>query len=485
VITLAPEAHPRKLQPAQPRLWGLDPSGLHQRFWASRGIQVVMPGSANEIVRDADLYLLIDARTLALFPVRGLIERYYWVDPYLMIIRVHEPETGYRERVVAKADGEFVRVERIYGHVDHHLARVGLTKDSSVARVWQRADSARAGWKELGELLTRRERCVASVKGTLYASEDPEDTDRFCKDLMKAWVTPSTAIDGVDSPRANVWAEETRKLPAGLRTIGPVWVGAGHPLPESGAIVGPVMLWDDPASSPKTRDVRWRDLEPVEVLLATAQPKKRSSISRMLKRAFDVVFATLALLVTLPLYPFIALAIWWEDGRPIFFGHGRESVGGREFTCWKFRSMRNNSHELTEKLLAEGKNRGDGGRVFIPEDEDLRLTKVGRFLRKSNLDEIPQFFNVLMGDMSVVGPRPSPRKENQFCPAWREARLSVRPGVTGLWQVMRTRRLGGDFQEWIKYDLEYVERAGLRTDLWIIYRTIAVILRRGAQGDGQ
>ncbi len=86
-----------------------------------------------------------------------------------------------------------------------------------------------------------------------------------------------------------------------------------------------------------------------------------------------------------------------------------------------------------------------------------RLTRVGRLIRKYNLDELPQFFNVLVGDMSVVGPRPSPRKENQYCPPWREARLSVRPGITGLWQVKRTRRTGSDFQEWIKYDIEYVE----------------------------
>src|SRR5207248_7868201 len=95
---------------------------------------------------------------------------------------------------------------------------------------------------------------------------------------------------------------------------------------------------------------------------------------------------------------------------------------------------------------------------------DVRVTKVGRFLRQTRLDELPQFFNVLRGQMSVVGPRPSPFKENQFCPAWREARLSVRPGITGLWQVKRTRTVGLDFQEWIKYDIEYVENASFSLD---------------------
>jgi lipopolysaccharide/colanic/teichoic acid biosynthesis glycosyltransferase len=99
-------------------------------------------------------------------------------------------------------------------------------------------------------------------------------------------------------------------------------------------------------------------------------------------------------------------------------------------------------------------------------------------LRDLQLDEIPQFINVLVGDMSVVGPRPSPFKENQYCPPWREARLSVRPGVTGLWQISRTRAAGSDFQEWIKYDIEYVERQSFRLDLWIIYKTVLLVLRK-------
>jgi lipopolysaccharide/colanic/teichoic acid biosynthesis glycosyltransferase len=127
------------------------------------------------------------------------------------------------------------------------------------------------------------------------------------------------------------------------------------------------------------------------------------------------------------------------------------------------------------------KNQADGPQFFI--ENDPRLTRVGRVLRKYNLDELPQFWNVLVGDMSVVGPRPSPNKENQFCPPWREARLSVRPGVTGLWQIMRTRRAGSDFQEWIKYDLEYVERRSTWLDLQIFFKTIAILLGKVIRSD--
>ena len=97
-------------------------------------------------------------------------------------------------------------------------------------------------------------------------------------------------------------------------------------------------------------------------------------------------------------------------------------------------------------------------------------------MRKYKIDEFPQFINVLLGHMSIVGPRPSPDKENQYCPAWREARLSVRPGITGLWQVASERKPQTDFQEWIRYDLEYVQTNSWRLDLAIIFATIKKIL---------
>ena len=130
--------------------------------------------------------------------------------------------------------------------------------------------------------------------------------------------------------------------------------------------------------------------------------------------------------------------------------------------------MRKDAEEIKARLLQE--NQADGPQFFI--ENDPRISKVGRVLRKTNLDELPQFLNVLAGHMAIVGPRPSPYKENQFCPPWREARLSVRPGVTGLWQVKRSRNEGEDFQEWIRYDIEYVENRTWSMDLYIIFWTL-------------
>jgi lipopolysaccharide/colanic/teichoic acid biosynthesis glycosyltransferase len=141
--------------------------------------------------------------------------------------------------------------------------------------------------------------------------------------------------------------------------------------------------------------------------------------------------------------------------------------------------MRRNAEALVAELRKQ--NLCDGPQVFIKDDP--RVTRVGRILRRFQLDEFPQFWNVLMGDMSVVGPRPSPENENQFCPAWREKRLSVRPGITGLWQVMRTRAPGKDFQEWIQYDIEYVEKRGPLLDLRIFAMTVMNLLRIGRRGE--
>ncbi len=185
------------------------------------------------------------------------------------------------------------------------------------------------------------------------------------------------------------------------------------------------------------------------------------------KRLFDIAFSSIALLLTAPLFPIVMLVIWLEDGAPVFFVHRRQSIDGHEFGCIKFRVMRPDAEQV--KAVLGSQNRSDGPQFFLPEDP--RLLKVGRFLRRWNIDELPQFINVLLGHMSVVGPRPSPEHENQFCPTWREARLSVRPGLTGLWQVYRTRKPKVDFQEWIRYDLEYVEQRSWRMDLSIILRT--------------
>jgi lipopolysaccharide/colanic/teichoic acid biosynthesis glycosyltransferase len=266
------------------------------------------------------------------------------------------------------------------------------------------------------------------------------------------------------------------RVDGGAKFIGPVWVGAGRHVHDGMTVIGPAVVWDKPEAKPPTEAIQWLAIEPTAPP-PDPNPKDVTPLDRAFKRLFDIVFSFFAIVFSLPLYPLIMLAIWIEDGRPFFFAHKRETIGGREFGCLKFRSMRKDAEKIKEQL--KKLNQADGPQFYM--ENDPRLTRVGRFLRKVNLDEIPQFWNVLLGDMSIVGPRPSPHRENQFCPPWREARLSVRPGITGLWQVRRTRRAGNDFQEWIRYDIEYVENRTWWLDMKILWKTFETIVRKGTR----
>ncbi len=193
----------------------------------------------------------------------------------------------------------------------------------------------------------------------------------------------------------------------------------------------------------------------------------RFSYTGGLKRITDCLASIIVLILFAPIIPFIALAIKLNSPGPVFFRHKRQGRYGKTFNCLKFRTMKLGADKLQDKLRFV--SQVDGPQFKI--DDDPRISTVGRFLRETYLDEIPQFINVLLGQMSIVGPRPSPESENTLCPFWRDARLSVRPGITGLWQVCRTRQPMKDFQEWIHYDTEYVRNLSLKLDLWISWMT--------------
>ena len=192
------------------------------------------------------------------------------------------------------------------------------------------------------------------------------------------------------------------------------------------------------------------------------------SYARCIKRILDILAAVVVLVLFAPVTPFIALAIKLTSPGPVFYKDKRQGLHGKAFNCLKFRTMRTGSDRIQEKLRVV--SQVDGPQFKIKNDP--RISTVGQFLRDTYIDEIPQFLNVLLGQMSVVGPRPSPESENTLCPSWRDARLSVRPGITGLWQVCRTRKPEQDFQEWIHYDTEYVRKLSPRMDFWICRRTI-------------
>jgi len=193
--------------------------------------------------------------------------------------------------------------------------------------------------------------------------------------------------------------------------------------------------------------------------------------SLAIKRGLDILVAALGLLIASPVLIIAAAAVWLESRGPIFYGDRREGMGGAVFSCWKFRTMFTGAHLAQRDLKALDQTDGPHFKV----DRDPRVTRVGRVLRALNADEVPQLFNVLRGQMSLVGPRPSPFRENQVCVPWRAARLSVRPGITGFWQVCRHDRAAGDFHQWIEYDLLYVQHLSVWLDLKILTATFLTL----------
>jgi lipopolysaccharide/colanic/teichoic acid biosynthesis glycosyltransferase len=192
------------------------------------------------------------------------------------------------------------------------------------------------------------------------------------------------------------------------------------------------------------------------------------------KRLLDIVLSALLLIVSLPLLAGAAMAIRLTSRGPVIFGQRRIGLRGVEFTMYKLRTMCADAEQAEETMAAE-----QPGRIFFKQPADPRVTAVGRWLRKYSIDEIPQFLNVLRGDMSLVGPRPLLACDWQHFPRdHHRRRVWMRPGITGLWQVAG-RSLCGD-QERMRLDVEYVDHWTLTLDLKILLRTPAAVL--SAQG---
>jgi lipopolysaccharide/colanic/teichoic acid biosynthesis glycosyltransferase len=282
----------------------------------------------------------------------------------------------------------------------------------------------------------------------------------------------------------------------GATVIGPCLIGAGAQIGKNAVVAQSVLLAgaivaDDaslcneivseqrtiastgPDRTPGHLSVRAPNSCVSRHLVVADLPRQRRSRRRRLslacKRGADVVLASAGLLMLLPLLLVVAAIIKMTSPGPLFFIHRREGYGGKDFGCLKFRTMVPGAHKAQREMY--GQNQVDGPQFKM--DNDPRVTRIGRFLRRSNIDELPQLFNVVAGQMSLVGPRPSPFRENQICVAWRRARLSVVPGITGLWQICRDRQNDADFHQWIYYDLAYVKHFSLWLDAKILFYTFA------------
>jgi len=243
----------------------------------------------------------------------------------------------------------------------------------------------------------------------------------------------------------------------------------GVPMPEGSVYAYPSQLpaGDDEETAAADHTDDGRPVRAMEKLFVQRLP--------LWKRSIDIVVASVALGVLSPLFVAVAAAIKCTSPGPVLFRQKRGGLGGKEFTMLKFRSMVFDAEARKRQLLALNEQDGPAFKIKA----DPRVTGLGRLLRATSIDELPQFWNVLCGDMSLVGPRPLPCNESESCRGWLRRRLDVTPGLTCIWQVRGRSQVS--FADWVRMDVQYIRSRSLGGDLKLLAQTVpAVILRRGA-----
>lgn len=197
--------------------------------------------------------------------------------------------------------------------------------------------------------------------------------------------------------------------------------------------------------------------------------KENRLMYNVTKRLIDIFLSLLGLIIVSPIMLIVAILIKLESTGPVIFSQKRVGLNGKEFNMFKFRSMVQNAEELKEKLQKKNEMSGP----MFKMREDPRVTKVGKFIRKTSIDELPQLINILKGEMSLVGPRPSLPKEVAKFEPWMLERLNVKPGLTCYWQVSGRNNI--DFENWMKLDIKYVKDRNLGLDIKLIFKTFFVL----------
>ncbi|MBQ8797374.1 MAG: sugar transferase [Oscillospiraceae bacterium] len=203
----------------------------------------------------------------------------------------------------------------------------------------------------------------------------------------------------------------------------------------------------------------------------TYQKPAPKPVYEVCKRIFDLVMSIFALIVLSPVFLITAIAIKLEDGGKVFFGQTRLTKNGKEFTMYKFRSMCPDAEAKLASLMDKNEMKGPAFKI----EDDPRITKVGKFIRKTSIDELPQLLNIIMGDMSIIGPRPPlPREVVQYTP-YQMHRLDVKTGLACYHECMG-RSEDKDFDKWVESDLKYIRERSMLTDMKVILLTIKVVL---------
>ncbi len=198
---------------------------------------------------------------------------------------------------------------------------------------------------------------------------------------------------------------------------------------------------------------------------------RKSTIYYFVKRFFDVVMSLSALVLLSPVFFVVAIMIKLEDGGCVFYVQNRTGLNGKVFRMYKFRSMCKDAEKIHKQLLSQNELDGPAFKM----KDDPRVTKVGKFIRRTSIDELPQLVNIIKGEMSIVGPRPLPTYEAEQCNDYQNQRLLVKPGLTCYWQCCGRNDI--PFDEWMELDLKYIREAGILTDCKLILKTVVAVLR--------
>ncbi|UCG16666.1 MAG: sugar transferase [Phycisphaerales bacterium] len=494
----------------------------------SGSVRVIRPDELPEVLAEyepSDYLLVVDP---VRWPVNGFnfgatIRRLHEYRGVSHAIAVGGGPGGYmRERVERDGDGQVKRVQRFYSGVTWPEA----ASTAIFASLVPARSASGVRFESLPEM-----RAALSAKGVLgrdvpVASDVVALTEErgllALNEHMLMRGVQRNGWPGFSIKQAGILVGRGCQIHASARLVGPVIIHDGVTVEEGATIVGPTVVGRgcrigcgatiaqsiladctvatagvtilhevvsgrrsmpgvgagaclDRAPAARRRTGIPRENDGCCAYLEVHDAPARRPVHQTFKRAMDVVLSAVALVLLSPLLVITAILIKRSSPGPVLFVHRRESKGGKEFPCLKFRTMTSDAHRRQRELYKV--NELDGPQFKVRDDP--RVTRLGERLRSTNIDELPQLINVLLGHMSLVGPRPSPFRENQVCVPWRRARLSVRPGITGLWQICRSGdRTQGDFHEWIYYDIAYVRHFSIWLDIKIL---VATVLSRGGR----
>jgi lipopolysaccharide/colanic/teichoic acid biosynthesis glycosyltransferase len=417
------------------------------------------------------------------------------------LVAFEAPTLHTKELVQADADGRVRRIQRYFEPVTWPFPSGVLASLVPVACAQMCVPLTISSLEDLRMQLSSNGMPNQDVPlhGDCFDLSDEAGALALSERRVSALATMSELSRGKKSGDADLLSPHARIDPA-ARLVGPVVVRAGAQIAAGALIVGPTLIGEQatvgenavvaqclvlPGAQVLTGSTVRHRIVSGESLHASALGDQRRHAAPHLVAAPDTsrgplptyvavkslvepAIALVALILLSPILLVMALMVKLTSSGPIFYGDSREGKDAVPFKCWKFRSMLTNADDM-QRALAE-KQQMDGPQFKM--DHDPRVTKVGYWLRRLNVDELPQLWNVVRREMSFVGPRPSPFRENQICVPWRNGRLSVRPGITGLWQVCRRDRATGDFHQWIHYDLLYVRNVSFRLDIMIFAATL-------------